>query len=109
MAGPTGNRGDADTTIGQLLVEAGACSEYDLNKALQYQRRHPEIRLGECLVKMGRCSAAALELVLKQQTAFRSGRPEDVVKLYDAMGKASRAVERSVAAMHQMSLGGHHV
>jgi hypothetical protein len=111
MGGPARHRGKASTTIGQLLMEAGACTQYDLNRALLFQRRHPELRLGECFVRLGRVSATAVDLILAQQTAFRTGRPEDTVKLYDAMGRASRAIQRSVTAMQEMATapGGSHV
>lgn len=98
---------NADTSLGELLVKAGACSPEKLQSSLLYQRRHPELKLGECMVALGVVTQPTVDLILAQQAAVRSGTVHDTLRLYDAMGRASRSIQRSVAVLSERMRSAH--
>jgi hypothetical protein len=100
MEGPSQHNRDATTTnLGRLLIECGACSAQELDEALRHQQRFPEQKLGEILVAKGRVPSSVIDLILAQQAAMRRGTVRATVELYEALGRCSRAVERTVSVL----------
>ena len=46
--------------IGVELVKNGIITESDVEKALEYQKKHPNVKLGDCIYELGICDANAL-------------------------------------------------
>jgi hypothetical protein len=58
--------GPRGTRLGELLVGAGMISQWQLDRALTWQRRHPK-PLGEILIRMRLVTRAQLHAALAQQ------------------------------------------
>ena len=91
------NKPHLDTTsVGNLLIERGLCTEGQLREALSYQVTNKEVLLGELLVKMGAVREEQLDIVRARQEIARSnGRGKGISKLAKiAQAKAEAIVSR---------------
>ena len=46
--------------IGVELVKRGIVKENDIEKALEYQRKHPNVKIGDCLYELDVCDPYVL-------------------------------------------------
>ena len=47
--------------IGVELVRNGIITESDVEKALEYQKKNPNVKLGDCIYELGLCDANTLQ------------------------------------------------
>jgi hypothetical protein len=80
---PQGTTGDAKTLIGQVLVELGYITIYQLDEALAIQRQDSAEKkegkpLGQILLELGYCGPNQLIRAIQVQSEYRKvADPED--------------------------------
>ncbi len=71
------------TSIGNLLCAAGAVDAEHIKNALDFQKEHADVLLGEALVRLGLLTRPALEVAIAQQKAVRTSKPVDARRLVE--------------------------
>jgi type IV pilus assembly protein PilB len=77
---PTGEQPDNSTLLGQILVELGYITIYQLDEALHIQRTDAEQNrehkpLGQILLELGYCSPNHLIRAIQVQVEYRNAQP----------------------------------
>lgn len=80
------------TSTGCLARILENLSVAQINRAIDFQREHPRMKLGEALVRLGFMSETGLRVLLQKQLDLRAGRasPRDIDRI---VAFAERATE----------------
>lgn len=81
---------DDPTSIGNLLCAAGLVSSMHISAAVNFQKEHADVLMGEALVRMGALTRDQLELAILQQKALRTTKPRDARKLAELAAQRTR-------------------
>lgn len=96
------------TSLGSLLLKATIVTSEQLESAVEYQRRHPDIMVGEALIRMGLIDRATLDALLLRQRIERKNDRQAVGKLVDLATKRTRetTLEMRGLRVHVMAMTG---
>jgi hypothetical protein len=78
------------TKLGSLLVKNYVVTSTQLHKALEHQKKHPSMRLGDALVDLGFCTADEIEKCIDAQVQIRY----DIKELDEFIYKINSLKER---------------
>ena len=89
--------------LGDLLLKEEAITEKQLDKALDYQKENPEVRIGVALVKFGFVDMKTLVGTLAKQNPAKTVTPEQLESLADKQESPAKEIAPKVS--QAMKLG----
>lgn len=92
------------TSLGNLLVQAGLCSEAQLREAVLVKRGKEDQLLGETMVSMGVLSPLLLQAILEQQSALRARGASRAKKYAHTAARTTLALSGSLEALNSVAL-----
>lgn len=92
------------TSLGNLLVKAGVCTESQLREAIAVKRQRDDTLLGETMVRMGIITHDMLKVVLEQQQLLRVSGTKRAVYFANKAARSTLTLSGNIAALNEVAL-----
>ena len=88
------------TAIGLVARIFGRVTARELDKALEYQKRYPTMRLGDALIACGAMSAAERDSIIQRQKQVRTKpQTKDISRIMDFAAEQARHTGEKIAGL----------